>query len=787
MDGYKEFFAKGEFDALIQGFERANFTKSGGTSLKIDGAPAIVVFNNVNGVSGVGFKTIIKKFQTNSELIEGKDYFNSDESIVSFMDSRRANFPTEDAYIHRTEAFLQGLKLSKNVPLGKAIWMDVLWSTQNEMKDLDGEYFYVKPNTIEYGISLEKFPEAGDSQFGAFAHTEYSDGKVFPISEKLSTQGTSAFIFTPEDFRFSVVSKKAQGQINSMISEFAEKVKEEWASYFEDEVFQKSFKRALKNSSGFNEMVKFLELDGTLRRFYDWQPEDDRPKAIANDVVEAFSMAKDINNAIATNYSIPGLSSKFEDSEENEGLVALTSIGPFKVVSDNFESANVAHIHSIKKVKESFELLDELLEKNKRLREGVEAGGAILRAWSSSKDPDLLKYYFNRELKYGLSGGSNFGFATYLVTEPPFTEAAEVGYSDEYRKKLYGENIFEFTIETSKIFFFDFDEYKKVNPKAEPKSFIEDQAKNLLGLTWDGELDKLIGVDDIGGTTSNQAMGLFKLLSRSHTQSADGTIRAPIDGFMYRGKNDGKTLVVWNSYALMPERMSKDCGKTWEDIDKNSPEYKEYLELSKKGSYNENESGRRDVIFDGNPTPEKEEAYKILMAFNSNDGYDEKGNPLKLSDGIFYNIQIKDNKEINATFRYNLPYTDGGDHYFRVRKNQFIEKLHKLGFSFGTIYCNGIKVGGDSGKDWTIAEVPSYYWPKSCSGGLKIVRHKALEIIDGIDTIPCDFVSPNLCLRKCEVTSELLDFLEGHFVIKAEGCKCDSEATEKRLEKICEK
>ncbi len=72
-------------------------------------------------------------------------------------------------------------------------------------------------------------------------------------------------------------------------------------------------------------------------------------------------------------------------------------------------------------------------------------------------------------------------------------------------------------------------------------------------------------------------MRLYKMCSRKYYQKKDGTLKSPFAGFVYKGRMDGKVYVGWNPYALEPVRMSKDAGKTWEDVDRTDPELVEYL------------------------------------------------------------------------------------------------------------------------------------------------------------------------------------------------------------------
>ena len=85
---------------------------------------------------------------------------------------------------------------------------------------------------------------------------------------------------------------------------------------------------------------------------------------------------------------------------------------------------------------------------------------------------------------------------------------------------------------------------------------------------------------------------------------------------------DGKTFVGWNPYLLEPMGMSNDNGKTWKKVGKGNTEVIDLMNDARTDNDEENE------IFDGNKTPKKEKAYRLLMAYNSNDGFGKDGKEL---------------------------------------------------------------------------------------------------------------------------------------------------------------
>ena len=126
-------------------------------------------------------------------------------------------------------------------------------------------------------------------------------------------------------------------------------------------------------------------------------------------------------------------------------------------------------------------------------------------------------------------------------------------------------------------------------------------------------------------------------------------------------------------------------------------------------------------IFDGNKTEKKEHAYRLLMAYNSNDGFSPDGKELQMSEGMFYNIVIHDNGVIDASYKFQRPITDNYIHYFRPSENQFLEKLFKLGFKLGKLDC-GLKLGSETSEAWSYQNVPKKYLPQEVEGGLELIR-----------------------------------------------------------------
>ena len=116
-----------------------------------------------------------------------------------------------------------------------------------------------------------------------------------------------------------------------------------------------------------------------------------------------------------------------------EGYVVNDGKNTMKLVStDDFTKHNIAHMRS--------------------LHENVEGDDLVI--WTSSKDSNLFKYFIDKSLTFGNSGGSNYGFAIYGILEPRFSADAKGYYKANTIKDIYGENIFQFKIPTDKVLFF---------------------------------------------------------------------------------------------------------------------------------------------------------------------------------------------------------------------------------------------------------------------------------------------------------------------------------------------
>lgn len=740
MKGVSDLYLEKRVDELYTDLKYA-INNPDDLSIKIDGKPALVIwsaFPNLKSV-GVGFKTLIKQTQED----RAKDYFTSEEEIWEFLDKKDLS-PEEKK--HRGNALVNALKLAIHVKPGYMLWGDVLFN-EDEITNKNDKYI-VKPNTVEYEIDPEVFPQIRNDKFGIVFHTvvdkNFKQAKITNINKFMNTYMGALdknFIITPNDIKINV------GDISNLQNKLDKAYQVAKSLDITDTAYnavKKTVKSLYDRKEVLNKLSDFDDIEDFVNNLYDFI---------------------DIKEEILNKITSIGIKSYINGEHSvGEGFVInVKGNEPLKLVSDKgFTKVNKEHMRA--------------------LNERVTIDGNYVIAWSSSKDTRLFNYYINKNLEYGLTGGSNYGFATYCVTEPPYTKEARIGYTQEYRSKLYGDNIFEFEIPTEKIIFFDYAEYKKTRKFIIQQASFDDFIKvqlDSLGVKLTDEEYAMLKPSDPTKTNSSQALSLYKIFSRYYYQGHRGNLRTPIDGFQYTGRNDGCTLVVWNSDRLIPRQFSTDKGNTWQDFDKNTPEYLEYVEDAKKMVYNYNYDEYKTKIFDGHITVEKKEIYRLLLAYNSNDGLDNKGKLItKISDGIFYNIVIKDDKTIDASFKYNLPYIDHGIHFYRVRKNQFIDKILGKGYKLGKLDC-GLKLGSESNKNETWEYFEKDWFPKEVTGGLKLVN---LPITKEKFKIHTKLGEKTLYLTKCDIKEDI--FSGWNVVLDPEKpCTCTPELKEKLVKK----
>lgn len=352
----------------------------------------------------------------------------------------------------------------------------------------------------------------------------------------------------------------------------------------------------------------------------------------------------------------------------------------------------------------------------KGLNEKFEGNNILL--YTTSKSEEFEQYFFKQELRFANNAGNMYGLGIYTTLEPP--AEANVGYHDDTRQTLYGNNVYEFKIASDKLMYFIYSYFVKsalFNELGKPgeETYIEAQMKHF-GITYDE--------NDVARLTPNEkrnsakcAYAFYKMMNADYYQRDDGTLETPISGFLYEGKNDGLVGVIWNPYDLTLTRKSIGGGD-WQPIS------------GKMGKTKKNDVKSR--IFAGNMTEEKIAVYKALQGARDDEGV----------GGQFTDIVITDDKIVNFTYKSLLPQVDGYRHCLIMQKNPYFEKIFGMGYRFGKV--NGwLKLGHStqgSNEQFRPSTCPKEYWPTEISEGFyltgmdvtdaeikALARHKSAE------------------------------------------------------------
>ena len=714
MDGVEEYFMSGRIDELNSLLNA--FLSNKNITTKIDGSPAIVMWSDFPGLKGPGvsFKTIIQQTKKSTP----KNVFTTVAQLKELAVQNQQSDEVVGKKTHianRLKAFQYALQyIAPNIKPGYMLWGDVLFTETT--KSVKNGNIVCTPNTLTYEFNDEHFPTAKNADFGICIHTAVNKSfqmtSISDVNKYLSSNIPSeVFVLSLDDIKPNMQNTSELKRQLVDVSKHAKDIK----SIMSPEI-GKSIKKAIKTNADMFEVIR----SNTKCK----QLSDDQIQTI----VKVFSEYVDLKEKIVKNCNVDKIAVTYDGKKHaGEGYVVNDGKNTMKLVStDDFTKHNIAHMRS--------------------LHENVEGDDLVI--WTSSKDSNLFKYFIDKSLTFGNSGGSNYGFAIYGILEPRFSTDAKGYYKANTIKDIYGENIFQFKIPTDKVLFFQYDIYTKTKQgkNAKIETFVKDQLQRF-GINFTDDEIKALTPKNANDNTSTEAMRFYKLCSRKYNLLKNGTIDSPIAGFVYQGKMDGLTYVGWKPYELEPVGYTNDNGKTWKYLKKSDSLYKAYVKGKSVASTED-----PNVVYDGNKTPEKEQAYKLLRAFNANDYADDISiSTYGMSEGIFYDIVIHDDKTIDASFKNNRPKSDGYVHYYRPRKNDILDKLYKLGFKFGKIRNAGIKFGSETDKDcWKFYDVPEQYMPKAVEKGIKLVGH----VVDRPIEISCKHTN-ELYLTKCQIDEDV--------------------------------
>ena len=362
-----------------------------------------------------------------------------------------------------------------------------------------------------------------------------------------------------------------------------------------------------------------------------------------------------------------------------------------------------------------------------------------LKVYTTSKDSDLYRYYFGRELKFGMNAGLQYGFGTYCTFEPP--SASGAAWKEDTRSKLYGDNIYEFELDARRVFYIDYEDWKD-SPNGITSDVMADhhtlEQFRLFKIKqpteeWFAEYNLK--------NSAGKAMMFYRYMAQLYEQNEDGTINSNVVAFVYTGKQDGHTVVVWQPYKMVPTRSSSDGGQSWRAIDENSPEYERYLDSVMEDDVESKKTANEARTFPEGATPEGRRAYSLLMSY---------GDGEKMFLGNFNNIVIR-GKVIDCKYNSNLPQNDEFGHYLRMVKVEQLEELFDMGFEFGKL-DSGLKFGSETSStpQWTIdGDECERYLPNECSGGLAISGQEITSLTPLLKKVK--FNGKKLMITKCEL------------------------------------
>ena len=382
--------------------------------------------------------------------------------------------------------------------------------------------------------------------------------------------------------------------------------------------------------------------------------------------------------------------------------------------------------------------------------------GDKILMYTTSKSDDYDKYFNAQELKFANNAGNMYGLGIYTTLEPP--EESKAGWKSDTRAELYGNNIYEFSLNSDRLVYFLYDYFvksalfKKCGSPDE-SSFIEAQMKYF----------KLnIDADDLARITPSAsrnnakcAFAFYRLMNAEYYQRDDGTLETPIAGFVYEGKQDGLVGVIWNPYEMTMTR--KNIGGEWQPIENSS----------KKSKANDIKAR----IFDGNMTDEKVKVYKLLQGTKDDEGV----------GGQFVHVVIHDNKTIDFTYKSLVPQADGYRHCLVMQQNNYFDEIFKMGYRFGRVDA-WLKLGHSTqavSESYTPTQCPAKYWPKLVTEGFYL---SAMEITDAELAALKKHKSETgkLAIRRCKLLTANLDGFE---IERLDECSAPDDVADKLMSK----
>lgn len=167
-----------------------------------------------------------------------------------------------------------------------------------------------------------------------------------------------------------------------------------------------------------------------------------------------------------------------------------------------------------------------------------------------SKLESIIQKTYRNESHIHLSSYNSALYTTYDIK----SQKNEIGNINDM-KSTYGSFIIKFGVKGLHNFIFmDYDQYKKIDPRATKENYAERQIERLLP-----KIDTEVKKDLIYNINHNEHVSVGNILEQNN-------LIGKVKGLEYTGNHDGNCLLVFDYTSLVPISYTKNEGKTWNKV-----------------------------------------------------------------------------------------------------------------------------------------------------------------------------------------------------------------------------
>jgi hypothetical protein len=709
-------------------------------SIKIDGSPVLTLYSSYPGLEGPG--VMLQKFSS----IEKAKPFRNEAEIDAEIQRKVAKGTDAERMGGLKSILTQALRLAALLPAGQLWQGEVLFGQKSDLKSYRDEesgddWLYVKPSALMYCVPAdsELATTLRASTFGIVFHTIYDESmrESFQIPVDEIGAPPEFFVMAAEEIQIpdgAKIPQETSQEISREIDSIESKLRgivsrPEWdtistVAKYRDFVLE----CAEEERDVSSDETYSMWADHRVKRFRSKpekaKAEADELKAYVSEnsdlIGEIISVIGDVVEIKKEYISAMSKFSKFSTKFDLFGKIRNTSPEGICVTDRDGSIVKLVDKQTFQKI--SYYLhgntnIDLGALKERRLREKI-SGGKIT-FYTSSKSDDLIEHYLNKDLKFGLNQGLAGGFGSYAVLNNPL-DGKVSSFGEEGRKNIYGDYVYQFSISDQRIFYLDYSLFEKstlpgrMGLSTDSEKFITDQF-NHFKIPVPKDTSRLIVGGDV--TEAKAMKNFYNYMNSIYYQNEDGTIDSPIDGFIYNSKLDGETIVVWRPYKMSPMGVSKSGGP-FKPMTADDPRYQRYMEEVNGQEYSEwvESESNRDRIFGGVHDSEKERVYRLLQDSNLDSD--------SFQMGTFSNVKINADKTIDATYKSNLPISDGFRHYMRMIDTPALDEIASMGYRFGRLDSGlkfGNKSGGGSYRMYHLRDAHDFkMFPREITGGIDL-------------------------------------------------------------------